>query len=91
LFKIGDKKMKIGTFKLLPAAPDVCPECAVKHEPQEPHNKDSLFYQVKFFMEHNRYPTWADALSHCADGLKDAWVRELQKRGIEIDNKGEKK
>ena len=52
-------------FTLLPAAPGLCPECAVKHESHEPHNKDSLFYQTKFFMEHKRRPTWADAISHC--------------------------
>ena len=48
---------KVNDFMLLPPAKDVCQECAVKHAPEEPHNKDSLYYQVKFHKEHGRYPT----------------------------------
>lgn len=69
-------------FSLLSPSPDVCQEGAVKHGPREPHDQTSLFYQTKFFMEHNRYPTWADAVSHCADGLKAAWTKELKKRRL---------
>ncbi len=30
---------------LLPPPKDCCQECAVKHEPTEPHNPQSFFYQ----------------------------------------------
>lgn len=26
-----------------------CPECGGKHDPKQPHNKDSLAYQYKFY------------------------------------------
>lgn len=34
-----------------------CTECAVKHSPEQPHNRDSLAYQYKFYDEHGRWPT----------------------------------
>ena len=71
-------------FELLPVAPGLCPECAAKHTSDEPHNKDSLFYQMRFYMRHNRYPTWADALSHCPKEIQTAWISELKKRGIYV-------
>ena len=52
-----------------------CPECAVKHDPEQPHNQDSLTYQYKFYDQHGRWPTWADAMAHCSDELK----KELDK------------
>lgn len=73
-------------FTLLPPAPGLCPGCAVKHEPHEPHNQTSLFYQTKFNMEHKRVPTWADAMSHCSDETKVAWTKELKKRGVWEEN-----
>ena len=34
---------------LLNGVPEgTCPECAVKHTPDQPHNRDSLFYQYHF-------------------------------------------
>ena len=46
-----------------------CPECAVKHDPEQPHNRDSLAYQYKFYDQHGRWPTWSDAMAHCPKGL----------------------
>ena len=65
---------------LLPAKPGKCPICATKHEPQEPHNQQSLFYQYQFYGEHSRWPTWADAMAHCDDEMKLLWERELRAR-----------
>ena len=39
---------------LLPAPKGTCPECAVKHDPDQPHNQQSLFYQYHFYHEHGR-------------------------------------
>jgi hypothetical protein len=66
---------------MLPAAPGKCPECAVTHEPGEPHNAESLFYQMKFHAEHGRWPVWADAVAHCAEPVRKAWEAELRRRG----------
>ena len=67
---------------LMPAAPGTCPECATAHDPEQPHNQQSLFYQVKFQMDNNHSPTWADAMSHCSDEIKADWRRELNARGV---------
>jgi len=48
----------LGAFGLMPAAPGTCPECAVDHPPELPHNQQSLFYQYKFYNDHGRWPTW---------------------------------
>jgi len=70
--------INVGAFKMLPAAPDTCQECAVKHEPHMPHNKQSLFYQMKFNAEHGRWPTWKDAMAHCTPELQAQWAKILK-------------
>lgn len=77
------KKMIIAKPMLLPPAQDKCQECAVKHDPLQPHDATSLFYLVKFKMQNNREATWDDALSHCADDIKRHWRTELAKLGID--------
>lgn len=74
-------KCKTSSFTMLPPSPDLCQECAVKHEPEEPHDATSLFYHCKFKLEHGRYPTWMDAIAHCSDEMKKAWTKELKLRG----------
>ncbi|KUK53054.1 MAG: Uncharacterized protein XD78_1496 [Desulfotomaculum sp. 46_296] len=74
----------LGAFGLMPAAPGTCPECAVDHPPELPHNQQSLFFQYKFFNEHGRWPTWEDAMAHCSEDMKTIWREELRKRGVEI-------
>lgn len=71
-------------FQLLPPAPDVCQQCAVDHPPDQPHNQQSLFYQIKFYNEHKRAPTWKDAIAHCSSEVKTAWAIELAKFGITV-------
>lgn len=70
---------------LLPPPPGVCQECAVQHDPSQPHNKDSLYYQYSFFARHNRWPTWRDAIAHCDQGTQKLWIDELTKRNVKID------
>jgi hypothetical protein len=69
---------------LLPPAPDKCPACAVEHEPGEPHNLQSLFYQCWFHGQHGRWPTWADAMAHCDDETRAEWTRHLLAAGETI-------
>jgi len=69
---------------LLPCAPDVCQECAVKHDPEMPHDQQSLYYQYKFYQENGHWPTWQDALSHCTPEIQDAWNQALSEEGIMI-------
>lgn len=74
----------LGAFKLFPAAPGTCPECAVDHPPEEPHNQQSLFYQYKYYNDHGRWPTWEDAMRHCSEEVKTLWREELRKEGVVI-------
>lgn len=66
---------------LLPPSPDKCQECAVDHPPEEPHNKQSLYYQTKFRGDHGRWPTWRDAVAHCAPEVQEFWEAELRNLG----------
>ena len=73
-----------GEFQLLPPASHLCQECAVDHLPSQPHNPQSLFYQVKFNMQHARVPTWRDAMAHCSDDVKEKWTKGLAAHGVEV-------
>ncbi len=75
----------LGAFKLLPTKPGVCQECAVNHAASEPHNAQSLTYQYRFFDQHGRWPTWADAMDHCDAATQALWRAELAKRGVPED------
>lgn len=67
-------EVKQSTMMLLPPTPGTCPVCATKHEPNRPHNQQSLYYQMRFYGLHGRWPTWADALAHVTDNyVRDHW------------------
>jgi len=68
---------------LLPPHPSLCQECAHEHAPEEPHNL-TLFYAVKFKMDHGREPTWDDALAHVSDELHELWRGGLVEHGVEV-------
>lgn len=69
---------------LLPPAPDKCQACAVKHPPEHPHNQQSLHWQYWFWGQHQRWPTWADAMAHCTPEMQAFWVKELAKHKIVV-------
>lgn len=67
---------------LPPEDPGVCQTCAVKHEPELPHNPQSMHYQIWFITEHDREPTWTDAMAHCTPQVRQQWTAELAKHGV---------
>lgn len=71
-------------FMMMPPPPGTCPECAVKHDPRMPHNKQSLFYQYAFYARNGRWPTWEDAMAHCAEEVKEVWRQALKEAGEEL-------
>lgn len=75
---------QIRQLHLLPPAPNACQECARIHGADEPHDANSLYYQLHFKLEQGRDPTWADAMVHCSEATKAAWIAELKERGIEV-------
>jgi hypothetical protein len=72
---MGQLKEKHGLTMFGATPPDTCPECAVKHEPDEPHNQ-----QYKYYV-----PTWADAMAHCTPDVKELWREALAEHGIEVN------
>lgn len=81
---MGYLKKRYGMSLMGKVPEGTCPECAVKHSPEQPHNRDSLAYQYKFYDEHGRWPTWADAMAHCPEPVKKYWKQELEKRGVDV-------
>jgi len=72
------------TMMMLPAKEGTCEVCATAHEPEMPHNRQSLFYQVRFNAENGRSPTWLDAMKHCSEDMQTHWKTELRKLGEKI-------
>ncbi len=70
---------------LLPPREGLCQECAVDHEPTQPHNQQSLFWQYAFYRKSGgSWPTWKDAMAHCPADVQKFWRVELGKRGVEV-------
>jgi hypothetical protein len=67
---------------ILKPGPGKCPACAAEHNPDEPHDPTSLYYQSVFKSVNNRLPTWKDAMGHCTPEVQAAWAKELAKYGI---------
>lgn len=83
--KMKIKKVPFENVMILPPKPGVCQMCAVNHRPDQPHNRDSLYYQMKFRQKHGRFPTWADAMAHCEEHVKKAWTDALAERGVIVE------
>ena len=79
------KNPHLKPFTLLPPKPGVCKECAVDHIKEDPHNKDSLYYQYYFYNKTGCWPTWRDAMEHCNEETKKRWSEELIKKGAKLD------
>lgn len=76
--------VQVGAFQMLPPAPDVCQQCAVKHEEEMPHNQQSLYWQYWFYAKNGRWPTWADAMGHCSEEMKTKWIAALAEHGVKV-------
>lgn len=81
---MSDKHPYLGSFRLAPVAPGLCPQCAVDHPPEQPHNMHSLAYQYDFYGKNGRWPTWTDAMAHCRPDIQFFWKEELTKMGQKL-------
>lgn len=72
--------MDIGEIIITAPTPGRCRLCATAHRPEEPHNRNSLYYLVRFYQKHRRFPAWEDAMSHCSESRKEAFRKELSAR-----------
>lgn len=75
----------VSAWTLVPPAPGACQTCGADHDPREPHNPESLYWQTKRNIEGEPPPTWADALAHVEDPLRQAWVAALAERGVTVE------
>lgn len=67
-------------IKIIPPLPGVCRICAARHDPAEPHDRDSLYYQNGFYRKHKRFPTWDDAMEHCSEAVKEEFREKLRRK-----------
>ncbi len=69
-------------FRVMPPEdPEACRSCGRRHDADQPHDALSLHYQYGFRAEHGRWPTWKDAVAHCAEPVRVAWEAELRVLG----------
>jgi len=73
-----------GTMMLMPARPGTCEICATAHPAEQPHNAQSLFYQVRFQSENGRGADWRDAMAHCDEPTRTLWTDALVERGVDV-------
>lgn len=71
---------------IAPPVRGVCPVCAVNHDPAMPHNRSSLYYQMRFYQKHGRMPTWDDAMAHCGEHVKAVWTGLILEHGARVDD-----
>ena len=74
---------------IIPKREGTCPECAVWHDPKMPHLLGSMYYQVHFRQKHGRFPTWADAMAHCAKPMQHEILAWLKEKGVPEEDIGE--
>lgn len=74
-----------GTMMLMPAREGTCETCGTAHEPELPHNAQSLFYQTRFNIEHGRSAHWNDAMAHCSEEMRALWTEQLVARGVDVE------
>ena len=82
--KTGKETPSNGTMMMLPAKEGTCEWCATIHDESQPHNAQSLFYQYRFYNEHNRWPTWTDAMAHGSTSNQNYWKIELERLGQKL-------
>ena len=74
----GEETHEQGVWNVMPPGPNKCQICAHEHAPNEPHNAQSLYYQMTFQGMVGRPATWADAMAHCDDHMKNFWRGYLE-------------
>lgn len=79
--RTGERTPGEATWHILPPPADVCPICALAHPATEPHNAQSMYYQLAFQSLNKRAATWADAAAHCSDAVKQKWRRAFATLG----------
>lgn len=73
---------KVGAIRISAPGEGKCPVCATAHDPREPHDPTSLYYQNRFHRKNKRFPLWKDAMAHCSSATQMAWRKKLLAAGV---------
>lgn len=81
-----DPRGKDATWMLMPVdtSHGECSQCARVHDPDQPHDQQALHWQYSFYAEHDRWPTWHDAMAHCDEQTRAAWIEALRTQGVDL-------
>ena len=83
------KVVPFSAWNVMPATTG-CPQCGADHEPDIPHNVQSMVYKYWFRSNEarngrpERWPTWNDAMAHCTPEIQAQWTQALIKHGVDI-------
>jgi hypothetical protein len=77
-------KVQLKQMQLMPVAKGNCSQCNYQHPADQPHNAQTMYYQVAFYQEHGRWPTWVDAMSHCTTEVQAQWTIHLVDLGVDV-------
>lgn len=82
-----DPRPKTAAWTLMPVdtRDGQCSQCGIIHDPDAPHNRSTLAYQYSFYAEHDRWPSWADAMAHCTPEVRAGWETRLRLLGVNVD------
>jgi hypothetical protein len=84
------KSVPFSAWTVLPPSAG-CKECGREHEPDQPHDVQSLTYQYYFRSREaragreERWPTWRDAMAHCTPEVQQRWTDALAAHGITVE------
>lgn len=68
-------------LRLLPVAEGLCVQCATKHRILNPHNFWSMYYKMRFRIQHGRDATQADCVAHLSKTTQSVYREALGKFG----------
>lgn len=71
-------------MSIMPPRRGLCQICATKHDAGAPHNAQSLYYRLTFAQQYGRSPNWIDAMEHCSDAMRAAWIAGLANVGVDV-------
>jgi hypothetical protein len=74
----------LNNYTFAPPKPGACAVCATVHDPAMPHDRNSLYYQMRFFQDHHRLPTWGDTIADCSPFRKAYWKMIMKNKGVKI-------
>jgi hypothetical protein len=68
---------------LLRPAPGLCDDCGRDHDPAQPHDALTLFWQTDRNMK-GLDRSWMAAMAHCTPEVQAHWVDTLTTAGVDV-------